>query len=78
MVEKTMKLLRKVLKPMGFNVGINIGLNAGASISHLHVHIVPRFRTDFGYIEIIGKTKIFPEPVEKTFEKLKKEAKILE
>ena len=26
----------------GFNVGINIGSDAGQTISHLHIHVIPR------------------------------------
>jgi len=78
MVRKATLLLKKVLSPLGFNIGINQGLDvSGASVKHLHVHVVPRFRTDFGFLEIISGTKVFPEPLEKTFEKLKREAKML-
>lgn len=78
MVKKCVKLLKKVLKPKGFNIGINLGEVSGASIKHIHIHIVPRFRTDFGFMEVIGETKVMPETVEQTYEKLKKEAGMLE
>ena len=78
LVKKSVKLLKRVLKPIGFNIGLNQGGSAsGASIEHLHVHVVPRFRTDFGFIDVIGGTKVLPEEVGKTFRKLKKEVKIL-
>lgn len=78
LVKKSVKLLKKVLDPIGFNIGLNQGGTAsGASIEHLHVHVVPRFRTDFGFIDVIGGTKVLPEEVGKTFRKLKKEVKIL-
>ena len=32
--------------PDGFNVGINIGEAAGQSVPHLHVHVIPRYRSD--------------------------------
>lgn len=73
MVKKCVKLLKKVLKPKGFNIGINIGGVSGASVDHLHVHIVPRFRTDFGFMEVIAETKVMTETVDRTFKKLKKE-----
>ena len=79
LVKKCVKLLKKTLCPEGFNIGLNQGGEvSGASIEHLHVHIVPRFRRDFGFIDIIGGTKVLPEPVGKTFEKLKRNAKIME
>ena len=79
LVKKCVKLLKKTLCPEGFNIGLNQGGEAaGASIEHLHIHMVPRFRRDFGFIDIIGETKVLPEPVGETFERLKKNAKMLE
>lgn len=76
-VKKCIKILRISLRPQGFNIGINIGKYSGASIeNHLHLHIVPRFKTDFGFMEVISKTKVLPESLEATFEKLKKHEKI--
>lgn len=78
MVKKCIKLLKKVLEPSGFNIGINLGGDvAGASIKHLHIHIVPRFERDIGFMEIIGKTKVMPTTLEKTFKMLKKEVNML-
>jgi len=77
-IVKSMRLLRRVLKPQGFNVGINIGELAGASVEHLHVHIVPRFRRDFGFMEVTGETRVMPESIDETFDKLKQHVKLLE
>lgn len=77
MVRRCTKLLKKVLKPIGFNIGLNIGNVAGASVSHLHVHIVPRFKTDFGFMETIARTKVMPESIDKIYKNLMKEIKIL-
>lgn len=32
--------------PAGYNVGINVGEVAGQTISHVHVHLIPRYRGD--------------------------------
>ena len=32
--------------PDGFNIGINDGAAAGQTVSHLHIHLIPRFRGD--------------------------------
>lgn len=34
------------LKPDGFNVGVNDGAAAGQTISHAHIHVIPRRKGD--------------------------------
>ena len=34
------------LRPDGYNVGINDGPAAGQTVSHLHLHLIPRFSGD--------------------------------
>jgi len=74
MFEVTMmcqKMLSALFSPSGFNVGYNQGDYSGASIKHIHIHIVPRYRTELGYIDIIGGTKIVVEPISVVFELIK-------
>ena len=33
-------------RPQGFNIGVNVGEAAGQTVSHLHVHLIPRYRGD--------------------------------
>ena len=40
------KLIQDKFNPEGFNVGINIGEMAGQTISHVHIHLIPRYRGD--------------------------------
>jgi len=54
-------VLENVYAPHGFNLGYNIGEAGGASIEHLHLHIVPRYRRETGFIDIIGGSKIIIE-----------------
>lgn len=79
LVKKCLKLLKKVLQPLGFNIGINQGGDvSGASVQHLHIHIVPRFKRDLGFIDLISGTKVLPEPVDETYKRLKRHVKMLE
>ncbi|OQX81497.1 MAG: HIT family hydrolase [Candidatus Omnitrophica bacterium 4484_70.1] len=72
-VKKMLSILRKVLKPDGFNVGINIGKEAGAGIEgHLHIHIVPRWRADTNFMPICFNTKVIPQSLAELSQKLKK------
>ncbi|HET7787016.1 MAG TPA: HIT family protein [Myxococcales bacterium] len=32
--------------PDGYNIGFNVGEAAGQTVMHLHVHIIPRYRSD--------------------------------
>jgi diadenosine tetraphosphate (Ap4A) HIT family hydrolase len=32
--------------PAGYNVGINVGEAAGQTVSHVHVHLIPRYLGD--------------------------------
>jgi len=47
-VKRVMALLEKALRPGGLNVGWNHGWAAGQHVSHLHVHLIPRYAGDGG------------------------------
>lgn len=66
------KLLRTVMKPDGFNIGFNLGASAGGSIPHLHAHIVPRWNGDTNFMPVLGQTRILPQALESTWDKLVK------
>jgi ATP adenylyltransferase len=68
------KLLRAVLKPDAFNLGFNLGRPAGGSIDHLHGHIVPRWSGDNNFMPVIGQTRILPQALDETWQKLAAEA----
>ncbi len=64
-------VLNDVYSPGGFNVGYNMGPCSGASIEHLHLHIVPRYSRELGFIDILGGAKLVVEHPEVTTKKLK-------
>ena len=65
------RLLTAALKPDGFNIGFNLGAAvAGGSIAHLHGHIVPRWSGDNNFMPVLGQTRILPQSLDATWEKL--------
>jgi diadenosine tetraphosphate (Ap4A) HIT family hydrolase len=41
---KVKTILQEKYNPDGFNIGININEDAGQTISHCHIHIIPRYK----------------------------------
>ncbi|MEN9840968.1 MAG: hypothetical protein RL376_768 [Verrucomicrobiota bacterium] len=68
------KLLRAVLRPDAFNIGFNLGRPAGGSIEHLHGHLVPRWTGDNNFMPVLGQTRILPQALTETWERLAAEA----
>jgi ATP adenylyltransferase len=68
------KLLRATHRPDAFNIGFNLGRPAGGSIEHLHGHIVPRWQGDNNFMPVLGQTRILPQALIETWEKLSAEA----
>jgi len=71
-VSRSIKLLRQVFNPGGFNIGINMGKVAGAGIvEHVHTHIVPRWQGDTNFMSVISDARVIPEALAETYKKLK-------
>ena len=68
----SIKVMKNVLNPQGFNIGMNIGSIGGAGIAdHLHQHIVPRWEGDTNFMPIIGHTKVIVDSLNETYNDLK-------
>jgi ATP adenylyltransferase len=71
-VRKSLEILKRAMKPEGFNVGMNLGRVAGAGVEeHMHFHIVPRWSGDTNFMTVTGDVRVVPEHIRETYEKLK-------
>ena len=65
------RILSDVYHPEGFNVGMNFGQVAGAGVvGHYHMHVVPRWGGDTNFMTVTARTRLVPEELDVTFDKL--------
>ncbi|GAJ15107.1 unnamed protein product, partial [marine sediment metagenome] len=70
-VVQSLKVLRQVFSPAGFNIGANMGKVAGVGLEgHVHTHIVPRWQGDTNFMPVVADTKVVSEAVADTYKKL--------
>jgi len=70
-LQKSLQILKKCLKPEGFNVGLNLGKVAGAGVEeHLHIHAVPRWNGDTNFMPVLGDVRVIPEHLQESYGKL--------
>ncbi len=63
--------LRGLYKPDGINLGMNLGSCAGAGVAgHIHMHVLPRWCGDASFMTTIGETRVLPEELPVTWERL--------
>ena len=68
---ETQRILSDVYHPDGFNVGMNFGQVAGAGVAdHYHMHVVPRWGGDTNFMTVTARTRLVPEELDVTFDKL--------
>jgi ATP adenylyltransferase len=70
--QKMENVMRRLYKPDGVNLGMNIGKAAGAGVAgHIHMHILPRWIADGNFMTVVGETRVLPETLEMTWERIK-------
>jgi ATP adenylyltransferase len=65
-------VLRNLYRPDGINLGMNLGKAAGAGVAgHIHMHILPRWTADANFVSVIGETRVLPEALEVTWQRIR-------
>jgi len=72
-VGKCIGWLKESMHPDGFNVGMNLGIAGGAGIpQHLHMHVVPRWKSDTNFMPAVAGVKVVPESLDDTYRHLRR------
>jgi ATP adenylyltransferase len=72
LAQRMERVLRQLYTPDGINMGLNIGQAAGAGVAaHVHMHALPRWVADANFVTVVGETRILPETLATTYERIK-------
>ncbi|MBX9831125.1 HIT domain-containing protein [Candidatus Babeliales bacterium] len=72
LVNLSLNVVQEALKCAGFNVGINVGETGGGGIpSHLHMHIVPRWKGDTNFMATVAETTLICSPFHELYKNFK-------
>jgi ATP adenylyltransferase len=71
--QRVQSALEITYHPQGYNLGMNLGRAAGAGVTgHLHLHVLPRWSGDSNFMTVVAETRVEPEDLSTTYEKLRK------
>ena len=73
LAQRVQSALAATYSPQGYNLGMNLGRCAGAGVAnHLHLHVLPRWTGDTNFMSTIAETRMHPEELSVTYEKLRR------
>jgi len=74
LAQQTERVLEKLYSPQGYNIGMNLGRAAGAGVAgHLHLHAMPRWTGDTNFMTTVGETRVLPEELMVTWQRIREE-----
>ena len=73
LAQRAQRALEANYHPQGYNLGMNLGRAAGAGVTHhFHLHVLPRWSGDSNFMTTVAETRVEPENLSTTYEKLRK------
>ncbi|HCS47922.1 MAG: HIT family hydrolase [Candidatus Aminicenantes bacterium RBG_19FT_COMBO_58_17] len=71
LLQLSLKILKKSVRPHGFNAGMNLGQSAGAGVvHHFHLHVIPRWHGDSNFMPLVSQTRVLIEDLDSTYDRL--------
>jgi ATP adenylyltransferase len=72
LAKRAQSVLREAYHPEGMNFGMNLGRAGGAGVAgHVHLHALPRWVGDVNFMSTVGETRVLPEDLQMTYERLR-------